>query len=170
VAARPSAPGPSTPGPWFRSHLRALRPWQRALIALLVVLFLLASLLLARFLSTENVERDRVLAVLQAQASGDARGIVSRLDGCRASPACVADASSNATRLRRAGSVKILSLTSATAYALDGASGKTRIAWTVIGRLPVVQCVLVRRTGSFLSGVHVALLSLSRPIANEADC
>jgi hypothetical protein len=40
----------------------------------------------------------------------------------------------------------------------------------VIGRLPVVQCVEVRRTGNILSGIDVTLLSLSAPIANEADC
>jgi hypothetical protein len=34
----------------------------------------------------------------------------------------------------------------------------------------VVQCVEVRRRGNLLTGVSVALLSLSAPIANEADC
>ncbi len=170
MASYPSASGPSSPGAWFRARLRALRPWQRALIAFLIVLFLLVSLLLARFLSAENIERDDVLAVLQAQTSGDAHGIISRLHDCEATPSCVASATANAQRLRRTGSVKILSLTSSTAYSLAGATGKTRVAWTVLGRLPIVQCVLVKRTGSFFSGVHVALLSLSAPIANEADC
>jgi hypothetical protein len=76
----------------------------------------------------------------------------------------------NARRLRRPGTVKILSVKSATAYSLGAATGKTRLAWTVIGGLPVVQCVGVRRTGSFITGIHVALLSLSAPIAKEADC
>ena len=30
----------------------------------------------------------------------------------------------------------------------------TRLAWTVIGRLPVVQCVQVSRTGNVLAGLH----------------
>ncbi len=51
-----------------------------------------------------------------------------------------------------------------------GATGQTRVAWTVIGKLPVVQCVEVRRTGNFLTGITVTLLSLSAPIPNEADC
>ena len=76
----------------------------------------------------------------------------------------------NAMRLRRPGAVKILSLKSSTAYALTGASGKTRLAWTVIGRLPVVQCVDVHRSGNPVSGIMVSLRSLSAPIANEADC
>ena len=75
-----------------------------------------------------------------------------------------------ARRLRRPGAVKILSLKSRTAYSLTGAKGKTRLAWTVIGRLPVVQCVEVRRTGNPIAGIHIALLSLSAPIPNEADC
>jgi hypothetical protein len=73
-------------------------------------------------------------------------------------------------RLRRSGGVKILQLTSSTAYSLTGATGKTRLAWTVIGALPVVQCIGVRRTGNAVSGIKVALTSLSAPIPNEADC
>ena len=73
-------------------------------------------------------------------------------------------------RLRRAGAVKILSLKSSTAYTPMGATGKTRLAWTVIGKLPVVQCVEVRRSGNPLKGINVTLLSLSAPIPNEADC
>jgi hypothetical protein len=135
-----------------------------------VVLFLAISALLARFLSTENAERDDVLAVLQAQARGDASGVLARLSGCLRSPACAATVSASASRLRRPGAVKILSLKSSTAYSLTGATGKTRVAWTVIGRLPVVQCVRVRRSGNFVEGVKVMLLSLSAPIPGEADC
>lgn len=161
---------PRTPGAWFRARLERLRPIHFALIAVALVLFLAISALLARFLSTENVERDDVLAVLVAQASGDSEAMLAKLDGCRSHPACVATVSSNAAHLRRAGLVKILSLTSHTAYALSPSSGKTRVAWTVIGRLPVVQCVQVRRTGSFLKGMSVRLSSISAPIPNEADC
>ncbi len=136
-----------------------------------VVLFLAISGALARYLSTENAERDDILAVLQAQAKGDLPGMLAHLgSGCRRSPSCVATVRANATSLRRPGAVKILSLKSSTAYALTEATGKTRLAWTVIGRLPVVQCVEVRRTGSFLAGITVTLLSLSAPIGNEADC
>ena len=40
----------------------------------------------------------------------------------------------------------------------------------MIGRLPVVQCVTVKRTGNFLTGVTVELLAIGLPINNEADC
>jgi hypothetical protein len=149
---------------------RLARGKRLALMALGLVLFLAISGLLARFLSTENVERDDVLALLQAEASGNEHGMLSQLSGCHVSPACVASVKANATTLHRHGSVKILSLTSHTAYTLTGATGRTRVAWTVIGRLPTVQCVKVKRTGNFLAGVSVALLSLSAPIPNEGDC
>jgi hypothetical protein len=136
------------------------------------VLFLVISGFLARFLSVENTERDADLALIEAEARGDQTGMLDRIAGCRASPACVASVRANVAspRLRRSGAVKILQLSSSTAYALTGASGRTRLAWTVIGQLPVVQCVGVRRSGSFLSGVKVTLTSLSAPIPNEADC
>jgi hypothetical protein len=135
-----------------------------------LVAFLAISGLLASFLSAEGVERDDVLAVLRAQAAGNVQGMLDGQAGCRQRPACVARTRANATQLRRRGAVKILTLTSATAYALTSATGKTRVAWTVIGTPPVVQCVLVRRTGDFLQGISVALVSISAPIANEGDC
>jgi hypothetical protein len=146
---------------------RSLRP---LLIALGVLVFLLLSGLLARFLSIENAERAADLNVLRVEASGSASQLVARLAGCRARPTCVATQRANAARLRRPGAVKILELTSHTAYSLTGATGRSRVAWTVIGRLPVVQCVTVRRTGNALTGVSVTLIDLSAPIPNAGVC
>jgi hypothetical protein len=144
----------------------------RALIALGVIVFLAISILLARFLQAENVERDADLALVQAQARGDARGMLDKLSGCRSSPACVAVVRANVAnpRLVRKGPPKILQLTSPTAYSLFGATGRTRLAWTVLGTLPVVQCVTVHRSGDFLTGIKITLTSVSAPIPNEADC
>jgi hypothetical protein len=137
-----------------------------------VLLFFAISGVLARFLSMENAERDDEEALIQAQAKGDVNAMLAQLSGCRERPSCVAEMKARVhnTRLLRPGNVKILQLTSPTAYSLTGATGRTRLAWTVIGTLPVVQCVLVRRTGNFLTGIHVALLSVSAPIPNEGDC
>jgi hypothetical protein len=137
-----------------------------------VVLFLVISALLARFLTTDNLEREQDVALIAAEAKGDAAGVIGKLDGCSADAACVAREKRNAAdpRVRRTGAVKILSLTSATANSPTGATGKTRLAWTVLGKPPVVQCVDVRRSGNALTGVKVALLSLSRPIPNNGDC
>jgi hypothetical protein len=140
------------------------------LIVLGVVLFLMISGVLARFLSTENVERDADEALIQAEASGNPERVIDLLPNCRQSPACTSTAQANASKLRRSGAVKILTLTSPTAYSFTAAQGKTRLAWTVIGDLPVVQCVQVKRTGNFLTGISVTLLGISAPIDNEADC
>jgi hypothetical protein len=151
--------------------LLATRRRRVALIAGVVALFIAISGLLAGFLSVEGVEREDLLALLRAQARGDAQGMLAQLDtSCRTSPRCVATVHDDAAKLRRPGAIKILTLTSATAYALTGATGTSRVAWTVIGRLPVVQCVQVRRTGNPLTGISVALLSVSAAISGEGEC
>jgi hypothetical protein len=137
-----------------------------------VVVFVAISAALARFFSAENVERDDELALVEAQAKGDVNGMLKQLSDCRKRPSCLKAVQTNAadSRLRRSGAVKILDLTSPTAHSLTGASGTTRLAWTVIGKLPIVQCIGVRRTGNALSGIKIALLSVSGPIPNEGDC
>jgi hypothetical protein len=147
---------------------------RRALISLVavgVLAFLAISLLLARYLNTESEERGAVFALLQAQARGDAHGMLDRLDGCAEQPACAAAARSNAQRLKRPGEVKILAYDSKTAYALGNKRGPTRVAWTVIDRgLPIVQCVDVERTGTVLAGRAIRLRRLSPPIDRQGSC
>ncbi len=142
------------------------------LIALGVVLFLAISGELARFLTVENLERDDDLELIQAEARGDAAAMVAKLSGCADSSACVAAMRRLVSnpRLRRHGAVKILNLESPTAYSFNGATGRTRLAWTVIGTLPVVQCIEVHRSGNFISGINVSLVAISAPIANEGYC
>jgi hypothetical protein len=158
------------PRDWWLQQRRLPRRRLIEVGSVVLVVFLALSVLLARYLSTENVERTDVLDLLRAEAAGDASGMIARLSGCRAHPGCVAQVKRNAATLRRAGSVKILTLSSQTAYTLTGASGTTRVAWTVIGKLPTVQCVSVKRGGNFLSGLSVTLTGLSGPIPGEADC
>jgi hypothetical protein len=147
---------------------------RRALISLVavgVLAFLAISLLLARYLNTESEERGAVFALLQAQARGDAHGMLDRLDGCAEQPAYAAAARSNAQRLKRPGEVKILAYDSKTAYALGNKRGPTRVAWTVIDRgLPIVQCVDVERTGTVLAGRAIRLRRLSPPIDRQGSC
>jgi hypothetical protein len=152
---------------WWRQVPRRRRV---AIVVSAVVLLTVIGVLLARYLLTENVERNDILGVLQAQARGDAARELELLDGCHAKSYCAATVRASAIRLKRPGTVKILSIKSPTAGSLSTATGTTRVAWTVIGRLPVVQCVVVRRSGNALQGLHVTLLSLSAPIENEADC
>ena len=154
----------------LRGRLASLRPVHWALIALVVVLFFAISGLLARFFATENVERDDILAVLHAEVVGNERGMLAQLSGCVSAPKCVTVVKADAAFLHRNGSVKILDLTSESNHSLGASTGPTRVAWTVIGHLPTVQCVTVKRSGNFLTGISVALLSIGRPINSEADC
>ncbi len=109
---------------------------------------------------------------MRAEARGDVGAMLDRLSGCRADAKCLAQVRSVAgdARVRQAGAIKLLQVESKTASALFGATGKTRIAWTVLGGKPVVQCIVVQRTGNPLTGIGVRLLSISAPIRNEGDC
>ena len=147
------------------------RPGRIALIVAGIAAFLAISFELARFLTTESDERGQVYSLLKAQAHGDAKEMLAQLEGCRADARCRAQVAANARALRRRGDVKILAYHSATAYALGTETGRTRVAWTIIGHgFPVVQCVTVRRTGSVLAGRSVTLLRLSAPIARQGVC
>jgi hypothetical protein len=139
------------------------------LAAVGAIAFLGISLLLARYLSTENRERDAVYALLRDQARGDPAAMLARLDACDAQ--CRANVEADARRLARPGEVKILAYQSSTAYALGGAEGPTRVAWTIVNRqLPVVQCVEVQRTGSVLAARGINLRRLSAPIDRQGSC
>jgi hypothetical protein len=141
----------------------------KLLVAAGVLAFLAISFLLARYLTTENRERDAVYALLRDQARGDAAAMLARLHGC--DTRCRAAVNADARRLARPGTVKILSYDSSTAYALGSASGPTRVAWTIVDRqLPVVQCVEVQRVGSVLTGRAINLRRLSVPIDRQGTC
>ena len=137
-------------------------------VAVVVVLFLLISAFLSRWLGTENAEREAVLDVLQAQARGDANRMLRDID-CQ-DDACVARVRANARELRAPGDVTIVRIDSATSHALTSKKGQTRVVWITPGRLTTVQCVLVERTGTPLSGQSVTLLDLSAPIGRQAAC
>jgi len=141
----------------------------KLLIACGVLVFVLLSGLLARWLALENIERDDIVTLLQAEARGDARAMLAQLHGC--DRYCRTNVVVIARRLKRPGSVLILADQSKTAYSLTGAVGETRIAWKATSnRLPVVQCVRVQRSGNVLSGLVIRLLAVSVPIPDTADC
>ena len=145
---------------------RRARRW--AAIAAAVVAFLVVSALIARWLGSENAERSAILHLLEAQARGDAGDMLRRLD-CR-DDACVAQTRENARTLRAQGRVTLVRVDSGTSHSLGGATAPTRVVWITPGRLTTVQCVLVRRSGTPLSGMSVTLLDLSAPIDREAPC
>jgi hypothetical protein len=139
-----------------------------ALIAVAVVAFLAISAVLARWLTTDNAERDQVTRLLSAQLRGDPRAMLRELDGCTA--ACAARVRANAARLRRPGPLQIVAYDSGTAHALSGRTAPTRVVWKTPQTLTVVQCVGVRRTGNALKGLSVQLLTLSPSRPRTAPC
>jgi hypothetical protein len=160
------------PSEWWQGLPPRQRRMLQVLLGIAVILVLVVGAVLARFLSVENAERSDEVTLVQAEVKGSLAGMLDQLSGCRMSPSCLAVAKLNASnpQLRRKGAVKILQLESPTAYSLSSATGKTRLAWTVLGTLPVVQCVQVRRSGNILSGIHVQLLAISAPISGEGRC
>ena len=143
------------------------RPRRRVAIALAVVAFLAVSALVARWLQVDSTERAKVERLIAAQARGDVAAMKRELASCDA--AC----ERLAQRFEGDGEVEIVRYDSATAHALSGTTGPTRVVWQRRGEdalLPTVQCVTVRRTGTALTGPGVTLVSLSAPIGREASC
>jgi hypothetical protein len=132
-------------------------------------LFLGISFLLARALTGSGAERSRVLAVLKAQARGDAAAVLDRLPACAREPACVRVTRDRVARLKRPGKVEILTYRPSVRVTMTRRTGTGRVAWRAGTSLPVVQCVKARREGP-LSGGGVELLALSDPIGREASC
>jgi hypothetical protein len=139
------------------------------LIGFAAFLFLGFSALLARALTGAGDERSHVLALVQAQAAGDAGGVLAELPGCRAEPACVEVTRARVAELERPGQVEILTYTPSVRVALTERTGLGRVAWRAGTSAPVVQCVRVRRDGP-LTGADVELLAISQPIGREAPC
>jgi hypothetical protein len=139
-------------------------------IAFGVFVFLGISLLLARALTGSGAERTKVLAVLRAQARGDAAGVLNRLPTCARSPTCARITRARTAKLARPGSVQILNYQPSVQVTFTDRSGAGRVAWRTSDRaFPVVQCVFVERQGP-LTGGGVRLVSISNPIGLESPC
>src|SRR3954469_15083346 len=139
-----------------------------ALVVVAVVAFPAVSAGVARWLTADNAERDKVTALLHAQLRGDAAGMLHELDRC--SGGCLARVRANAARLKRAGRLQIADYASSTSHALGPDTGQTRVVWKTPATLTVVQCVTVQRKGNPVSGIDVELLGISAPIGRESAC
>src|SRR4051794_24811694 len=137
-------------------------------VAVAVVAFLAVSAGVARWLTADNAERDKVETLLRAQARGDAAGMLGELDRCVGG--CAERVRANAARLRRAGAPPIARHHPSTSHALGADTGQTRVVWKTPTTLTVVQCVTVKRTGNPIAGIDVALLGISAPIPRESAC
>src|SRR5437879_1114758 len=129
IDVRMSAHAPRSPrgahGPraWWHGLSPRTRTLVKRALAAVGVVVLLGSVVLARFLSVENTERDDDLALIEAEARGDVTSMLEQISGCRVSSACVARVRADAAdpRVHRRGAIKILALSSPTAYSLGGA-------------------------------------------------
>lgn len=146
------------------------RPVLLLLIIVGVLLFLAISAVLARVLSIDGAERSAITSLIAAEAHGDAATMSSQIDRCTASAACRARVATDATALRRPGTLSIIQIQSSAGFSLGGTLGTARVAWQAGGSLPIVQCVRVRRAGNALSGLRVELLELSRRIRSDSAC
>lgn len=148
--------------------MRGLRLFVLIVVGLIV--FLIISAVLARVLSVDGAERSAITSLVQAQARGDAAGMIKRIHGCSSDPACRQRAREDAASLKRSGSVKVLELDASAGFSLGSTLGTARVAWRAGSALPVVQCVRVRRAGNALSGLDVQLLEISRRIKSTSGC
>jgi len=73
-------------------------------------------------------------------------------------------------KLESRGRVRILRLDGVSSFVLGDRTETARVAWKAGTRLPVVQCIRVRRTGDPVSGYRVRILTVSAPIYREAGC
>lgn len=146
------------------------RPARIVLVVVGLVLFALASAGVARVLSANSAERAEIERLVAAQAGGDAARAARAVDGCASDPGCRARMRGIVRRVAAPGTVNVLRLDPSTTAALGPVTGTARVAWKAGSRLPVVQCVRVRRSGSLVSGFTVRLLRVSGPIRREAGC
>jgi hypothetical protein len=142
-----------------------------ALVALAVVVFLGISFLVARVLAADSRERSDVADLMRAQAQGDAGSMLRQLTGCAKDPRCAAQARANAARLKRPGAVKLVRFDPSTTFALSPKTATARVVWNTDKALrPVVQCVIVQRTGDVLSGPGVRLRYVSAQRPGTSSC
>lgn len=141
-----------------------------ALIALVVVLFLAVSALLARVLSVDGAERAAITSLVQAEARGDQAGMVSRVTDCGSRASCRAGVARDIAALKRPGAVSIIQIQASAGFSLGSTLGTARVVWNVGSSLPIVQCVRVRRAGDAISGLRVQLLAVTSRIETNADC
>jgi hypothetical protein len=138
-------------------------------MVILFGLFGATSFFVARWLTTDGVERGRVERLLKAQGRGDVDAMAREIEACDAG--CYDRLKRLAGRLRKPGKeLRIARYDSKTSRALGDEDGPTRVVWFLGDDLPTVQCVQVRRRGNPLTGPTVTLLRLSAPIGREAPC
>jgi hypothetical protein len=142
-----------------------------ASIGLAVVLFVVISVLVARAVGVGDAQTAAITDLVKAEARGDTSRVIALTENCRQNAGCRTRAAALTATLRRPGTVSILQVSPSANVAVAGSVGTARVAWTVGGSLPRVQCVRVRNAGSVLSGFTIELLRVSlRQRFSDASC
>ncbi|MCX6388558.1 MAG: hypothetical protein NTX07_07500 [Solirubrobacterales bacterium] len=147
------------------------RPVRIALIVALGAVFIVVSLGVGRVLGARGAERVLVEQVIRDQASGNVQGIARELPNCGLGTKCHANVVKLLAKVSGPGlPLEILQITQAAGVSPGGSTGVARIAWHIGSRLPVVECLVIQKTGNVVSGFGVHLIKLSNPIAREGAC
>jgi hypothetical protein len=121
--------------------IRAVPGQRKAILILLgLAVVLFGSWLVANVLSAASQERDGAQELARKGAAG------------------------------RPGTFEVLRIDQPTPYDPGSRRAVLRVVWRTGRSLPVVQCVLVERTGSAVSGFDVRTVRISAPIGREAAC
>lgn len=147
------------------------RPVKILLIASAAIAFIAASLGLARVLSARAAERTTLEQLIADEAAGRAPRVADAIGGCPRGSECAAKVEAMVGKVAAPEApLKILQISQGTPVSPGGGTGVARIAWRTDGRLPVVQCVVVSRTGDVVSGFELRVLAVSKPIEQEGTC
>lgn len=122
-------------------------------------------------LGARDSERVLVEQIIRAQAKGDTAALIKDLPDCGAGTKCNKQITALVKRVQGPTlTLETLQITRGAGFGAGGATGVARIAWHLGKRLPVVQCLGIKRTGNVISGFAIHLTSVSNPIAREGAC
>ena len=147
------------------------RPVRITLILVGLVAFVAISLGVGRMLGARDAERVLVERIIRDEAGGNAGALARELPDCGPGTACNRNTVQLVKKVAGPGQkLEILQVTKGAGLGPTSAKGVSRIAWHVGGRLPVVQCLVLEKTGDVVNGFGVRLLKISNPIAREGAC
>ena len=147
------------------------RPVRITLVLIGVIVFVAGSLAMGRVLAARGAERSLLEGVIRDQAKGDSAALASGLPNCETGTKCRTQVDALVKKVSGPGKpLEILQITGGVGSGPGPAEGVARIAWHTGEDLPVVQCVVVKKSGSVVSGFSLEIVKVSNPIDREGAC